>query len=98
MQLVFEYHDVTASDRLEEAVKEKMARLGEKYDFVHRADIFFKNENTSDDLGKICDIRLSAPGPRIFASTNADSYLSAIAETVRDLDKQLEKRKVELYH
>ncbi|WBU88671.1 ribosome hibernation-promoting factor, HPF/YfiA family [Cellulophaga omnivescoria] len=93
MQIIFEYHDVTASSRLENIAKEKLEHLHKKFNFVHRADVFFKVQNRSDDQEQICDIRLSMPGPRIFASTNADNFESAIAETVRDLDNQLQKTK-----
>lgn len=93
MQIIYEYHDVSASDRLETIAKEKLENLHKKFDFVHRADVFFKKQNRSDDAEQICDIRLSMPGPRLFASTNAESFESAIAETVRDLEDQLRKQK-----
>ncbi|MEP0212372.1 MAG: ribosome-associated translation inhibitor RaiA [Cellulophaga sp.] len=93
MQIIYEYHDVTASSRLEAIAKEKLDNLHKKFNFVHRADVFFKVQNRSDDQEQICDIRLSMPGPRIFASTNADNFEAAIAETVRDLEHQLNKTK-----
>lgn len=93
MQIIFEYHDVSASDRLEELAKEKLENLQTKFDFVHRADVFFKTQNRSDDEEKICDIRLSMPGPRLYASTNAETFEAAMGETVRDLEDQLRKQK-----
>jgi putative sigma-54 modulation protein len=93
MQIIYEYHEVTASDRLEDFAKEKLEHLHKKFDFVHRADVFFKTQNRSDDAEQICDIRLSMPGPRIFASTNAENFESAISETIRDLEDQLRKYK-----
>lgn len=93
MQIIYEYHDVSASERLEKIAKEKLENLGTKFDFVHRADVFFKTQNRSDDEEQICDIRLSMPGPRIFASTNAETFEAAIAETIRDLEDQLRKHK-----
>lgn len=93
MDTIFEYHDITASERLETIVKEKLELLEKKFPFVHRADIFFKKENRSDEKEQICDIRLSMPGPRLFASSNEISFEAAIAETFRDLNSQLEKKK-----
>ncbi|QCW98966.1 ribosome-associated translation inhibitor RaiA [Aggregatimonas sangjinii] len=94
MEIIYEYHDVTASDRLEAFAKEKLDSLGEKYNMVIRADVFFKQENTSsDETGKICNIRLSLPGPRLFAEASHDNYQSAISEAVSDLERQLRKRK-----
>ncbi len=93
MQVIFEYHDVSASERLEALATEKLEQLKLKFDFVHRADVFFKTENRSDSEEQICDIRLSLPGPRIFTSTNANSFSAAITETINDLEDQLRKKK-----
>ena len=93
MLIIFEYHDVTASDRLESFAEKKLEKLQTKFDFVHRADVFLKSQNRSDDEEQICDIRLSKPGPRIFASTHAQSFDDAISETIRDLEVQLKKSK-----
>ena len=93
MQIIYEYHNVSASQGLERTVKEKLDVLEKKYDFVHRADVFFKTENRTNNEEKICEIRLSMPGPRIFASTNAETFEATLADTIRDLNDQLEKRK-----
>ena len=93
MQIIYEYHQVSGSERLEQMAKEKLEELQEKFDFVHRADVFFKTQNRSDNEEMICDIRLSMPGPRIFASSNAETFEAAMVETVRDLKDQLRKVK-----
>ena len=94
MEIIFEYHDVNPSDRLETFVKEKLDKIKERYDFVIRADVFFRTENTSsDETGKKCSIRLSAPGPRLFAESSHDNFNDAISETVDELIRQLKKRK-----
>ncbi|TMM31206.1 ribosome-associated translation inhibitor RaiA [Polaribacter aestuariivivens] len=94
MNINFEYHDVTASDALEQFATEKLNDLHQKYDMIIRADVFFKTENTtSDETGMICNIRLSVPGPRLFAEANHDNFRSAVQESVSDLEKQLRKKK-----
>ncbi|RZT00057.1 ribosome hibernation-promoting factor, HPF/YfiA family [Aquimarina brevivitae] len=94
METIFEYVNVSASDRLEELANEKLNKLEDKYDFVHRADIFLKKKNTtSDENGHHCGIRLSAPGPRLYAESDEASFAEAIAETIKDLEDQLRKRK-----
>ncbi|WP_282143677.1 ribosome hibernation-promoting factor, HPF/YfiA family [Cellulophaga baltica] len=94
MQIIYEYHDVTSSDRLEAMAKEKLDKLKEKYDILIRADVFFKEENTSsDETGKICNIRLSLPGPRLFAEASHDNFQSSISETINELERQLRKKK-----
>jgi len=94
MTINFEYDEVKASERLEELVRKKLEKLEDKYDFVIRADVFFKKENTTDaGKGKICNIRLSLPGPRLFAEANHGAYEAAISEAVDDLLRQLRRRK-----
>lgn len=94
MQVIFEYHDVATSERLEGIAKEKLEKLGTKYDMVIRGDVFFKQENTtSDETGKICNIRLSLPGPRLFAEASHDNFEDSISESINDLERQLRKRK-----
>ena len=93
MNVIFEYHDVSASERLEALTVEKLNAIAKKYPFVIRGDVFFKKENTSDNSGHECGIRLSAPGPRIYATSRELSFEAAINETIRDLNDQLEKRK-----
>lgn len=94
MEILFEYHDIATSEPLEAHAKDKLQTLFNRYDFVIRADVFFRAENTtSDETGKKCSIRLSAPGPRLFAESSHDNFYEAISETVDELKKQLEKRK-----
>jgi len=74
-------------------VDKKLNNLSEKFDWVIGADVFFKKENVKGDKGFICEMRLSLPGPRIFASSDKDSFEAAVAETIDDLNVQLRKRK-----
>ena len=60
---------------------------------LENAEVFFKLENDPAGKGKICEMRLSVPGPRIFAKTNEDDFEKAAAGTIKDLERQLKKRK-----
>ncbi len=94
MIINFEYHDVEASERLESYAKERLEKLYNKFEMIVRADVFFKTENTtSNDTGKICNIRVSVPGPRLFAEASHSKFIDAIQESVKDLEKQLTKKK-----
>lgn len=94
MDLNFEYDQVKASDRLEIMSAEKLDKLRDKYDFIIRADVFFKKENTSSpNKGMICKMRLSLPGPYLFAESSHGNFETSIAETIGDLERQLRKRK-----
>ncbi len=97
MNINFEYDGVKASNRLEILAAKKIEKLFDKYDWIVRADVFFKTENTSEAAtGMICNIRLSAPGPRLFAEASFASFEAAIAKSVDDLERQLQKRKAKM--
>ena len=101
MNINFEYDDVKASNRLEIMAAQKLEKLLDKFDFIVRADVFFKKENTSSpEKGKICNIRLSAPGPRLFAEASNGSFEASISQSVEELHRQLQKRKdkMQMHH
>lgn len=94
MEIIFQYDNVESSKRLEDFATEKLNGLFKKYDFIIRADVFFKKENTSsDETGMICSVRLSIPGPRLFADSSNENFLKSIAESIDDLERQLRKKK-----
>lgn len=94
MNINFEYDGVTASESLEKFTEEKLNNLYQKYDMIIRADVFFKTENTkSDKTGMICNIRVSVPGPRLFAEANHNNFRTSVQESVNDLERQLRKKK-----
>ena len=57
------------SESMSDIVIAKLEKLAKKYDWVIKADVFFKLENDPSKMGKICEIRLSAPGPQLFAKS-----------------------------
>ncbi|MGI0106345.1 HPF/RaiA family ribosome-associated protein [Salinimicrobium sp. WS361] len=80
----------------EQLVQRKLDKLENKYDWIISADVMFREEKSTNGNGKTCAIELSLPGPKIHASSNSDSFEAAAAETVKDLEKQLQKRKAEM--
>ncbi|MGB7842506.1 MAG: HPF/RaiA family ribosome-associated protein [Salinimicrobium sp.] len=80
----------------EQLVQRKLDKLETKYDWIISADVIFKEEKSTNGNGKVCAIELSLPGPKIHASSNAESFEAAAAETVKDIEKQLKKRKAEM--
>lgn len=94
MKIHFEYHDVTASPRLEEFISEKIDKLENKYDFIVSADVYFKKENsTNPEMGKICSVRLGTPGPTVFAESSTGTFEASVAKVITELRSQLQKRK-----
>ncbi len=97
MKTVFEYQRVGSNNYLKSFALEKLEKLVTKYPFIIRADVFFKQEVKNIGKGKMCGIRLSLPGPRIYASSGEMSFENAINNTIDDLKDQLGRRKVKLY-
>jgi putative sigma-54 modulation protein len=96
MEAIFQFVQLTKSERLEELTQKKLDKLETKYDWIIRADVFFKKQDGMDPKGFICNIKLSVPGPQVFAESNETSFEAAMAETVSDLDRQLSKRKAQM--
>ncbi|RNL85372.1 ribosome-associated translation inhibitor RaiA [Sinomicrobium pectinilyticum] len=87
---------LNTSKRIEDLTVKKIDTLTKKFDWVIKADVFFKQDPSSDGKGKICEIHLSVPGPEIFASSDKTSFEASLAETLDSIRKQLNKRKQQL--
>ena len=84
---------MATSETMDAYVTKKLENLGKKYEWVIGAEVHFEVEHNDKEKGKICKMELSAPGPRIFASANEDNYEDAVKRAIKDLEKQLQKRK-----
>lgn len=94
MNVNYEYHNVSASDRLEILAGQRLSKLEAKYDFIVSSDVYFKKEkNSGNDKGKICKVRLNTPGPVLFAEAASKDFEASIAGVMDNLKKQLQKRK-----
>lgn len=93
MTVNIQYVHMATSEAMNEYVTKKLQKLGNKYEWIISAQVHFEHENNAKIKGKICKMELSIPGPRIFATSNEKNYELAVKETIKDLEKQLEKRK-----
>ncbi|MBR9915553.1 MAG: ribosome-associated translation inhibitor RaiA [Algicola sp.] len=93
MSVNFQYVDVDVSDTLSAFTEEKLNKIFNRYEFIVGADVFFKKDPNEPVNNKICNIRLSLPGPRLFATSNEKQYEVAVRSTISDLERQLKKRK-----
>ena len=97
MKATVQFLNMEKSPYVEELLMKKLNKLFERYDWIQRANVFYKNEKGSVGKGKICEIRLSVPGPRIFASSDEESFEKATDETIKDLERQLKTRKGDMH-
>ena len=93
MNVNFQYVNVDVSETLNSFTEEKLKKLFDRYDFLIGATVRFRQDDKNHTKGKICDIELSLPGPRIFAASDEKNYEVAVKETISDLVRQLKKRK-----
>ena len=98
MDINFEYNDVKASNELETVVREKLNKLADKYEFLIKADVFFKIENTpTNETGKITEIKVSMPGPNLFAESSKENFQISFADALEKVRRQAEKRKDKMH-
>ncbi|WP_412560427.1 ribosome hibernation-promoting factor, HPF/YfiA family [Winogradskyella sp. MIT101101] len=96
MTVNFQYVNTDVSEALSTYIQERLDKLANKYEFLISAQVYIKHNDKNHDAGKICNIELSLPGPRLFATSNEHTYELAVNQTINDLKRQLEKRK-EIY-
>ncbi len=92
MEVHVQYQKMKTSEALNELLMKKLDKLSEKYSWLIKANVIFKMENDRKGKDKVCEIELSAPGPRLFAKSQTDDFEKSMAETVEDLKRQLRKR------
>ena len=98
MTINIQYVHMSTSEAMNEYVTGKLQKLAKKYEWIIGAEVHFEVEHNAKEKGKICKMELSAPGPRIFAVSNENNYEDAVKHTIKDLEKQLEKRKHTFQH
>ncbi|TRZ44318.1 ribosome hibernation-promoting factor, HPF/YfiA family [Robertkochia solimangrovi] len=74
-------------------MEKKLEKLAEKFEWIIKAEVIFKEENDRKGKGSICEVTLSVPGPLIFAASKAENHEKALDQTINELKTQLNKRK-----
>jgi putative sigma-54 modulation protein len=96
MEITTQFVQTKKNGTADDLVFEKLENLSKHYKWLIRANVIFKEEKSSNGKGKVCEVILSCPGPQIFASSNQETFEIAVAETIKDLEIQLNKRKSEM--
>ena len=96
MKIHIQFLNIASSETTKKFTKKKLQKIFDKHQDIIRAEVMLKSENDPSPKGEICEIKLSLPGPLIFASSNEESIEASIVETISDLERQLNKRKGKL--
>ncbi|NJB72179.1 putative sigma-54 modulation protein [Saonia flava] len=97
MTVNIQYVHIPTSESLSTIINNKLDKMAKKYNWVISTQVFLKLEKDPTGKGKICEMEVSGPGPRIFAKSNEDDFEKAVVATIHDLERQLKKRK-EIFH
>jgi putative sigma-54 modulation protein len=93
MNINIQFVKMETSESLSAFITEKLQNIFKKYEWIIRIDVFIKVENDPTEMGNICDMEVSLPGPKLFATSNEKNYEMAVKETISDIERQLKKRK-----
>lgn len=97
MNAEIQFVDMDVIEHVEEYLQTKLDQLGKKYDWIIYAHVFLKKVPDPREKNKLCEIRLSTPGPLIFAHESDFTFELAIAAVIKQLEILLEKRKAKMY-
>lgn len=81
---------------LRNTIQERTEKLSHFSDQIIHTDIFLKLKEHQAIDDKIVEIRVSLPGPYLFAEGVADTYERALIKAIEKVKKQLVKRKEKL--
>ena len=70
MTVNFQYVNTDVSETLSAYIQERLEKLSNKNEFLISAQVYVKHDDKDHNAGKICNIELSLPGPRIYATSN----------------------------
>ena len=93
MDIIFQHIKATRNRLVEGLITEKLEKLARKYPWIIRAEVFLRKETAETLNKKVCEIRISIPGPTLFSSAKAPKFEQAAAEALNDMETQLQKKK-----
>lgn len=83
----------TADQELVDFAKGQVEKLFRIYDRIVGAEVYLKNEESENDMGKVSEIKLNVPGEDLYADFRSTSFERGIRECIGKLRHQLERKK-----
>ncbi len=81
---------------LNNIIHEKVNKLDTYFKGIIHTNVFLKLGEHKSPNDKTIEIRMSLPGPYIFAESSSDTYEKALVNATEKIRKQLVKRKEKL--
>ncbi|MEH6679200.1 MAG: HPF/RaiA family ribosome-associated protein [Sediminicola sp.] len=98
MEIEYEYKNITKNCYFEDILEDKLTTFSKKHPFVNRVRVLFKFDHLLVEGGSICKIMVDGPAPYLTSSSNEASFELAICSAVRELERELEKRRMDQGH
>lgn len=93
MKLILSTHNITLTKAIEEHVLSKLEKLDHLDQRAIDARVVLEHDrNKTPERQFSCSIRLSMPGPDLFAEDREDDLYSAIDLVAKKIEQQLRKR------
>jgi ribosomal subunit interface protein len=93
MDIIIQSIGFTASDLLEQFVREKLSKVDHHVHNIMRADVTLSKGPKAELRNNYCEIRLVVPGYDHFAEKNSTSFEHAITECIDALHHMIERAK-----
>ena len=93
MTIEIQFVKIATSETLKQYIKDKIKPLFKKYPWLIKAQVFIKKTNDHTGNNCMCEVEMSAPGPRLYASSIEKNFEMSVKETLSDIETQLKKRK-----
>lgn len=97
MTIEIQFVKIATSESLKHYIEDKIKPLFKKYPWLIKTQVFIKKTNDHTNNDCICEIEVSVPGPRLYASSTEKNFEIAVKETLSDIEKQLKKRKETMF-
>lgn len=93
MKLILSTHDITLTKAIEDHVLSKLEKLEHLDQRAIDARVVLEHDHIKTPQKKFsCSIRLSMPGPDLFAEDREDDLYAAIDKVAKKIGQQLRKR------
>ncbi len=93
MKFILSAHNVTLTSAIEEHILTRIEKLEHMDRFVTSARVTLDHDNLKPSSSQFCcSVRLSAPGPALFAEDSESDLYAAIDLVMKKIEQQLRKR------
>ena len=96
MKLRIQSVNFDATEKLEDYINKKAAKLEKFFDEIMNVEVYLKVVKPETAANKEAEIRVSVPHVEFFASKTCDSFEEAADLSIEAIEKQIRKHKEKL--